>query len=103
MLTDRERQELYSIAAEAWVESGFDEERAKEIARNKLEQRYGSLLGALQLIAVLLEICYILFRFWKERNVTVPPFELYGEAKQIVARAVGSAVGMESAADGVHL
>jgi hypothetical protein len=62
-----------------------------ELAKEKVEQKFGSAIGALQLIAVVMQILYLLFKFWTDMKVRVPSRSMNDE---VVSMLLASGYGV---------
>lgn len=71
-LTREQFAEIWTIGRECWILSRGDAKRAMALSKERVEKKYGSLIGALQLIAIIMQILYLLYKFWTEANVKIP-------------------------------
>lgn len=70
--TRQQYAEIWAIGRECWILSRGNPQRAMELSKERVERKFGSVIGALQLIAVVMQILYLLYKFWSEMNVRVP-------------------------------
>lgn len=67
------------FARQIWIDSGYDHDIACAIARRRIVRRredpgeFGSVLLVLMFTSAILQICYTLFRFWRDTQTKIPP------------------------------
>lgn len=73
------RKPARKFARQIWIDSGYDVDIADAIARRRIVRRreepgeFGSVLLVLMFTSAILQICYTLFRFWRDTRTEVPP------------------------------
>lgn len=74
LLTRDKKRVVRLYARRCWIDSDGNVEKSRALARQNLST-VGSILTLLLIGSAILQICYTLFRFWRDMQVSVPPLE----------------------------
>lgn len=67
-----QKERALEIAEAAWQESGCRLPVARRLARRNVVKEFGSIIIWVTLSAAILDICYTLFKIWRDLQVTDP-------------------------------
>lgn len=83
-LTRHQRIKTRELARDAWIKSGGDIKKAKQIAKRDMKEALGNPLTMLIIASVVLQICYTLWKWWRDARVSIPPeYPMPGEPYQL--------------------
>jgi hypothetical protein len=71
-VTEDQKDDIRKIARLSWIEADGDMTKAKAICRQKVKEKYGSIVVMITVAAALLQIAYTLFKFWQDLNQKRP-------------------------------
>lgn len=74
-MTRDQKRKAREIARSSWIATNNNMYLARHVAREKAKEEFGSLITAIMVVSAVLQICYTLFKFWKEMNITHPTIE----------------------------
>lgn len=73
--TSKEKLHGRDIARRHYIDSKGDEAKFREGVKAEVQESYGSIILMVTLAAAILQICYTLYKFWKDTKTTIPPME----------------------------
>ena len=83
-LTRHQYAEIWEIGRSCWILSRGNRQRAMELAKERVDEKYGSVIAALQLIAIVMQILYLLFKFWSDSHVSLPSRSMNDEVLRML-------------------
>jgi hypothetical protein len=86
-VNDRYVADIWKIARESWIRARFDPARALHLSESAVSEKFGSVIGALQLIAVIMQILYMLYQWFQDSQVRRPSLEFNDLARAFLLRS----------------